>query len=54
MKIIYYRILGVIILIICALILFLYKFENDVLDFFTGILVAVGIALTFGFLPKKK
>lgn len=49
-----FRIIGVIALLIAVAIMFVYKLENDILDFLAGLLTALGIALTFGILPKKK
>ena len=49
-----YKIIGIFILVICAALIFVSKLENDILDFFTGVLTGVGLALTFGLFPAKK
>ncbi|GAB7256123.1 hypothetical protein [Polaribacter sp. OB-PA-B3] len=49
-----FKIIGVIALVIAFAIMFVFKLENDSLDFLAGILTALGIAFTFGILPKKK
>ncbi|WP_187661386.1 hypothetical protein [Polaribacter sp. BM10] len=49
-----FKIIGVIALLIAAAILFVFKLENDSLDFLAGILTALGIGLTLGLLPKKE
>ena len=49
-----FRIIGLLILAVSTLYLIVFNFSNDVLDFIAGMLMAVGIAFTFGILPKKK
>ncbi|WP_189663141.1 MULTISPECIES: hypothetical protein [unclassified Polaribacter] len=49
-----YKSLGIFILVICTALIFIFKLENDILDFFTGVFAAVGLALTFGLFPAKK
>mgnify|MGYP000209298010 FL=1 len=49
-----FKIIGVLILAISVAYIIIFDFSNDVLDFITGMFMAVGIAFTFGILPKKK
>ncbi|TXD49652.1 hypothetical protein [Polaribacter sp. IC073] len=49
-----YKIIGIVLLVFCASLLFIFKLENDIVDFITGLLTALGLSLTFGLLPKKK
>jgi hypothetical protein len=49
-----YKVIGIFILVICAALIFVLKLENDILDFFTGVFTAVGLALTLGLFPAKK
>ena len=48
-----FKIIGVLILAISVAYIIIFDFSNDVLDFITGMFMAVGIAFTFGIYPRK-